>query len=399
MIAKKLGTNRHNFSVPRGLLLGLLVITGLVLTTAMPILGQNGSTCAAPPLGMVGWWPGDGNAKDITPHDHDGVLHGATFTSGEVGQAFSLEGTDDFVSVPNASALNPTKITVDAWVFVAGADLLGQYYPSIIGKGNVGGGNGAYEDESYAMYLTPAGTVDFLVNVHGTMAGRGTAHGSTLNINAWNFVAGTYDGITVRVYVNGVAGVSDALHAGSINPSPENDLLIGKADRKTPIDSGLSNSFFKGSIDEVELFNRALTALEINQIQNAGHAGKCKCQEKPAEADGDIKDDDGGTSKVSMQAERECDDNGQIDFKDNETGEEMKGKNTAIAMSANTAMVNGRGNLLDGTPVHYTVVLVANQLLTGANLFSITWTTPAGSFFHRSGVMINGVMTVPPQLH
>ncbi len=118
MIAKKLGTNRHNFSVPRGLLLGLLVITGLVLTTAMPILGQNGSTCAAPPLGMVGWWPGDGNAKDITPHDHDGVLHGATFTSGEVGQAFSLEGTDDFVSVPNASALNPTKITVDAWVFV-----------------------------------------------------------------------------------------------------------------------------------------------------------------------------------------------------------------------------------------------------------------------------------------
>ncbi len=397
MIAKKLGTNRHNFSVPRGPLLGLLVITGLVLTTAMPILGQNGSTCAAPPLGMVGWWPGDGNAKDITPHDHDGVLHGATFTSGEVGQAFSLEGTDDFVSVPNASALNPTKITVDAWVFVAGADLLGQYYPSIIGKGNVGGGNGAYEDESYAMYLTPTGTVDFLVNVNGTMAGRGTAHGSTLNINAWNFVAGTYDGITVRVYVNGVAGVSDALHAGSINPSPENDLLIGKADRKTPIDSGLPNSFFKGAIDEVELFNRALSVQELDKIQNAGHAGKCKCQDPPVEAKGDMNDDDGHKSNVDMEAKRNCDDNGQTHFGD-DSGEKMTGRNDSVMMSGNTAMVSGRGNLLDGTPVSYTAVLVGNQPLTRMNLFSITWTTPAGSVFHRAGAMTNGgFITVPPQ--
>jgi hypothetical protein len=73
MIAKKLGTNRHNFSVPRGLLLGLLVITGLVLTTAVPVLGQDGSTCAPPPPGMVRWWSAEGNANDITGNGHYGT--------------------------------------------------------------------------------------------------------------------------------------------------------------------------------------------------------------------------------------------------------------------------------------------------------------------------------------
>jgi len=60
-------------------------------------------------------------------------------------------------------------------------------------------------------------------------------------------------------------------------------------------------------------------------------------------------------------------------------------------------MVSGLGYLLDGTPVYYTVVLVGNQPLIGMNLFSITWTTPAGTFFHRSGVMTKGFISVPPQ--
>jgi len=58
-------------------------------------------------------------------------------------------------------------------------------------------------------------------------------------------------------------------------------------------------------------------------------------------------------------------------------------------------MVSGLGNLLDRTPVYYTAVMVGNQPLIGMNLFSIAWTTPAGSFFHRSGAMINGFITVP----
>jgi len=60
-------------------------------------------------------------------------------------------------------------------------------------------------------------------------------------------------------------------------------------------------------------------------------------------------------------------------------------------------MVSRFGKLLDGTPVYYTAVRMGNPPLIGAKLFSISWTTPAGAFFHRSGVMMNGYITVPPQ--
>jgi Concanavalin A-like lectin/glucanases superfamily len=390
MNAKRFRTNRHNFYVPLGLLFGLVVIAGLALTTAMPVLGQDhvGLICTPPPSGMLGWWPGEGNAKDITPHDHDGTLHGATFTSGEVGQAFSLDGVDDFVSVPNAPDLNiPSgKITVDAWIYPTA---VGQFYPSILGKGNVGN-----FQESYALFLNPDNTIGFLVNTDGTATGRAIVFGVTpILTNTWTLVAGTYDGTSVKVYLNGLLD-GTAPHIGTtINGTP-NDLLIGKADRSTPNPSTFSDSYFNGRIDEAELFNQALSAADIANLHKAGSAGKCKCQEKPDEADGDIQNDDTSKSHVKMTAKRNCDDNGEVDYKD-DSGEEMRGNNKSVATSRNTAMVSGQGNLLDGTPVYYTIVMVGNQPLIGLNLFSITWTTPAGSFFHRSGVMLDGLISVP----
>jgi hypothetical protein len=65
-------------------------------------------------------------------------------------------------------------------------------------------------------------------------------------------------------------------------------------------------------------------------------------------------------------------------------------------MSGNKAIVSGQGNLLDGTHVDYTAVLVGNQPLIGS-LFSMTWTTATGEIFNRAGVMTNGGYVVVPQ--
>ncbi len=376
------------FSAPRRLFLflGFLVLTGFALMSATPALAQM---CTLPPSGMVGWWPGDLNAKDITPHDHDGTLKGTdpTFTAGEVRQAFSFDGDGDYVDIPNKADLNiPSgKITIDAWINRAAN---GQFYPSILGKGNVGN-----FQESYALFLTPSNTVGFLVNSNGMGSGRGIVFGTTLiPLNTWTFVAGTYDGTTLRVYVNGSLNGAGLLSSTTIN-STSNDVLIGKADRSTPNASPYPDSYFNGGIDEVELFNRPLSASELGAIYAAGTAGKCKCREE-ADAEGDMKDDDGHTSSVAMKAKPDCDDNGETDFKD-DSGEEMKGKNKDIKMAGNTAVVTGSGTLLDGTPVDYTAVLVGNQPIIGANLFSITWTTATGALFHRSGAMIDGFITIP----
>ena len=73
-------------------------------------------TCTPPPPNMVSWWPGDGNANDIEDGNNGTLQNGATFAAGKVGQAFSLDGVNDFVEVQNSPNLNPTnQITIDAW--------------------------------------------------------------------------------------------------------------------------------------------------------------------------------------------------------------------------------------------------------------------------------------------
>ena len=91
----------------------------LVSAAVLGLLATNNAvaqTCAPPPPDMVSWWPGDGNANDIQDGNNGTLQNGATFAAGNVGQAFGLDGVDDFVEVQNSPNLNPTnQITIDAW--------------------------------------------------------------------------------------------------------------------------------------------------------------------------------------------------------------------------------------------------------------------------------------------
>ena len=72
--------------------------------------------CLEVPSGLVAWLPGDGDAGDIEGTNDGTLVNGATFVSGQVDQAFTFDGVDDFVEVPDASALEPSVVTVDAWI-------------------------------------------------------------------------------------------------------------------------------------------------------------------------------------------------------------------------------------------------------------------------------------------
>ena len=88
-------------------------------------------------------------------------------------------------------------------------------------------------------------------------------------------MAGTYDGTQVSIYVNGKLEGSTAV-TGAIGAS-SNDLNIG-SDPSNLQDTG---RYWNGMIDEVEIFNRALSATEIQAIYSAGTAGKDKSQAQP----------------------------------------------------------------------------------------------------------------------
>ncbi|MBI4451562.1 hypothetical protein HY642_06325, partial [Candidatus Woesearchaeota archaeon] len=70
------------------------------------ITGAQVAGCVEPPSGMVSWWPGDNNANDIQDGNTGTLRNGATFAAGRVGQGFSLDGVDDFVSVQHNANLD-----------------------------------------------------------------------------------------------------------------------------------------------------------------------------------------------------------------------------------------------------------------------------------------------------
>ncbi len=218
---------------------------------------QSLAACVAPPPGMVGWWPGDGDASDIVGGNNGVMQNGAAFGAGEVRQAFRLDGINDYVEVANAAALNPGRITVDAWINPVAPQ--GTDYSPIVKKTGPGLVLG------YALEFHGPGVM-FWVYVNG--AWRASALSGAVPTGQWTHVAGVYDGQAVRLYVNGAALGGGTAVAGSITAAT-NPLNIGR-DPSNP-----TVRFYHGLIDEVEIFDRALSAAEVAAIYNAGSAGKC----------------------------------------------------------------------------------------------------------------------------
>jgi len=212
-------------------------------------------TCTPPPSNMVAWFAGDGNARDIQGGNNGALVNGTTFATGKVGQAFSLDGVDDVIQVSNAPNLNfgpNSPITVDLWAYRTGtANVM-----HMIGK-RVGC------DPAQINYQMAFDDRNGPLMGFGGPSGQATVNRDLL-LNTWTHLAGTFDGTTFRFYIDGVLVGSGSGTLGPTNTAP---LEIGN--------SGACEQF-GGLIDEVEVFNRALSATEIAAIANAGAAGKCK---------------------------------------------------------------------------------------------------------------------------
>jgi hypothetical protein len=227
----------------------------------------EGPSCVSPPAGLVGWWSGDGNANDISGNSNNGILSGGvTFAAGEVGQAFSFDGSTGSVVVPDSTTLEvTTEFTLDAWINPAAL----QSDPAqggIISKvGGAAGNNG------YQFGMTGNNTELFcLFNAPGEPWPQNQLAATVpggIPINTWTHVACTYDNANLTIYVNGVSVGSLAVGSKSVVQSASN-LRISADDN--------GNVFFNGLIDEAEVFNRALTAGEVQSIFTAASAGKCK---------------------------------------------------------------------------------------------------------------------------
>ena len=174
-----------------------------------------------------------------------------------VGQAFSLNGTSAYVSVPDAASLDPTNaITVEAWINPAAH--VGPYDP-IVKKA----GEGSQQQDGYTLEFAGNNLV-FLVYISGT--GWVASPQVSVPLGQWSYVAGTYSaGSGLSLYVNGQL-VGTTVVGGQMSPSG-NTLDIGH-------DPSNADRWYDGLIDEPSVYNRALSPAEIQWIYNAGSAGK-----------------------------------------------------------------------------------------------------------------------------
>jgi hypothetical protein len=200
-------------------------------------------------------------ATDSSASAKNGTIRQAARVAGKFGGALQFDGVDDWVTVADTTA-SPldltTGMTLEAWVnptVMSGWETVLMKERGIAGEGLL----------SYALYAhdgaplslgraVPAGYVRVAPVASTTdRAVRGT---TKLALNTWTHLATTYDGTNQRFYVNGVL-VGTTAGTGSIAVSNGAIRIGGNASS--------TGEFFQGLIDEVRVYNRALTAVEITR--------------------------------------------------------------------------------------------------------------------------------------
>jgi hypothetical protein len=270
-------TAAHPLSSTSNLFLGATIF--LLLLTAQLTIGQPEAqqSCLHKPAGLVAWWPGDGDAADFAGTNAGTPNNGVTYTTGEVGQAFQFNGvlisyyhnfTGSNVTIPDAPALDvqPTGFTVECWMEgVKNQNVSDPYAPDfdLIDKSH------GWTDYTGWTFEGDDrdGTIFFGIGDGSSFPGVN----STVDVldGNWHHLCGTWDGSNVQLYVDGVSQGSVPLTNPANNNRPLNFAYSWGG-------TGGPTRFFRGLLDEVSIYNRALSATEIQQIYAAGTAGKCK---------------------------------------------------------------------------------------------------------------------------
>jgi hypothetical protein len=219
------------------------------------------SLAAAQPTGLVaayGFNETSGTTvTDASGNNNTGTLgNGVTrSTQGKFGSALVFNGAS-FVTIPPAASLNlTTGMTLQAWVYPTATPT---NWSTVLLKEQPGA-------LVYGLYAgSPTNRPSIYCNISTSSSGeQGFAGPSALPLNTWSHLAGTYDGATLRLYVNGAVVASQAF-TGSIVTSTGAVRIGGNS---------VWGEYFQGRLDEVRLYNRALSQAELQTDMNTAVGG------------------------------------------------------------------------------------------------------------------------------
>lgn len=219
--------------------------------------------------GEVSRYRADGNALDAVGDNHGTIHRDVTFVQGRVGQAFDFDGAGDYVDLGNDASLNlPGSMSVSLWVRLETLD----HYKYLFADFNPGGGTsqGALGVGNYGVPGAPAGgnwPFWFQAYTDGT---HDFLFGTTpIELGEWYHLSIVRDDAAkiVRLYVNGVEEGMIS-YAGKTVVPLQSGKLLGGSGTNFPAD------FMDGQLDEVSVFNRALSAAEVQARFDAAVAGE-----------------------------------------------------------------------------------------------------------------------------
>ncbi|MCS6863091.1 MAG: LamG domain-containing protein, partial [Abditibacteriales bacterium] len=175
--------------------------------------------------------------RDVSGNGNDGTIHGARFVPCGGGFCLEFDGVDDFVDCGGKPSLDlRDAVTLEAWVFPA-ARVKGE--AGIVGK----------HFDSYLLSFYADGQCWWYIS----SGGNNTKH--LLTTGSWHHVVGTFDGKTLKLYVDGKLVSTNPSKFDTIRPG--RNFFIGCASSRT--------AYFPGMIDEVRVYNRALSEEEVRR--------------------------------------------------------------------------------------------------------------------------------------
>lgn len=229
---------------------GAVVLVLLFCIAAAGAAGDQGPAPSATPAVYLDFNEGSGNAVlDASGHGNAGAIVGSVrrVDNGGCVKALVLDGNADYVVIPHTSANHPTDgVTASLWFYVN--DTFPQTLVSTRANGN-GGYRLAFDDGNdlyWTVGLDTAGDVSVIVP-HESIAPR-----------QWHHVTGTYDGKTVKVYLDGILR-NQQNASGTIRYPAANPVMVGAEAGTSGTPDPEAPGYFTGGIDEVRIYSGALS--------------------------------------------------------------------------------------------------------------------------------------------
>jgi len=186
--------------------------------------------------GLVAYYPFNGNANDESGNGNHGTVYGASLIMdrfGNANNAYRFDGMDDFIITQQKHFAKDNNLSVSLWVYVHQSASIAEYFLMC---------------SDFGVFQT-SNQVGLAISLPATNSAQ-----SQIIYEQWNHLVGSYDGNSIKVYINGLLK-EETNHPGNIS-EPNRTLTFGKFD----------SFYWEGFLDDIRIFNRVMQKEEIQSL-------------------------------------------------------------------------------------------------------------------------------------